>query len=147
MPPEALEQLDNQSLWQMKGQGRAQLVDYIRHRLQHQWRRESEPGECAVFTEQPLDPNILTLGFARRFAEYKRPNLLLQDPERLVALLTHPQHPVQLIVAGKAHPADDQAGTAGLVPFFARMSEIEWLYWKTTTSNWRSNWCRGSMSG
>ena len=58
-----------------------------------------------------FDPNVLTLGFARRFATYKRPNLLLHDPERLIRLLTHPQRPVQLILAGKAHPAD-QAGQA-----------------------------------
>ena len=51
-------------------------------------------------------PEALTLGFARRFATYKRPNLLLHDPERLVRLLTDPQRPVQLILAGKAHPAD-----------------------------------------
>ena len=58
-----------------------------------------------------FDPNALTLGFARRFATYKRPNLLLHDPERLLRLLTNPQRPVQLILAGKAHPAD-QAGQA-----------------------------------
>jgi starch phosphorylase len=58
-----------------------------------------------------FDPNTLTLGFARRFAAYKRPNLLLHDPERLIRLLTNPQRPVQLIIAGKAHPAD-QAGQA-----------------------------------
>jgi starch phosphorylase len=58
-----------------------------------------------------FDPNTLTLGFARRFATYKRPTLLLHDPERLLRLLTHPQRPVQLIMAGKAHPAD-QAGQA-----------------------------------
>ena len=69
-------------------------------------------------TEAPLadpnhvfDPNALTLGFARRFATYKRPNLLLHDPERLLRLLINPQRPVQLILAGKAHPAD-QAGQA-----------------------------------
>jgi starch phosphorylase len=56
-----------------------------------------------------FDPNALTLGFARRFATYKRPNLLLHDPERLLRLLTNPLRPVQLILAGKAHPAD-QAG-------------------------------------
>ena len=56
-----------------------------------------------------FDPDALTLGFARRFATYKRPNLLLHDPERLLRLLTNPQRPVQLIIAGKAHPAD-QAG-------------------------------------
>ena len=58
-----------------------------------------------------FDPNTLTLGFARRFATYKRPNLLLHDPERLLRLLTNPQRPVQLIIAGKAHPAD-RAGQA-----------------------------------
>ena len=58
-----------------------------------------------------FDPNTLTLGFARRFATYKRPNLLLHDPERLLRLLSNPQRPVQLIMAGKAHPAD-QAGQA-----------------------------------
>jgi starch phosphorylase len=57
-------------------------------------------------TKQVLDPNALTLGFARRFVSYKRPNLLLHDPERLLRLLTNPQRPVQLILAGKAHPAD-----------------------------------------
>ena len=61
--------------------------------------------------EALFDPNALTLGFARRFATYKRPNLLLHDPERLLRLLTNPQCPVQLIIAGKAHPAD-QAGQA-----------------------------------
>ena len=58
-----------------------------------------------------FDPNVLTLGFARRFATYKRPDLLLHDPERLLRLLTDPQRPVQLIMAGKAHPAD-KAGWA-----------------------------------
>ncbi|WP_347331005.1 alpha-glucan family phosphorylase [Marinimicrobium locisalis] len=103
---ERAERLDDARLWRMKGEGRAQLVGYVRRRLEHQWRQEADPGTCAVFAGQPLDPNLLTLGFARRFAEYKRPNLLLQDPERLAALLNHPHHPMQLVVAGKAHPAD-----------------------------------------
>ena len=60
-------------------------------------------------TKHLFDPNVLTLGFARRFATYKRPNLLLHDPQRLLRLLTNTQHPVQLIIAGKAHP-EDQAG-------------------------------------
>jgi starch phosphorylase len=57
-------------------------------------------------TQQRFDPHTLTLGFARRFATYRRPGLLLHDPERLLRLLTNPEHPVQLIVAGKAHPQD-----------------------------------------
>ena len=70
----------------------------------HRPRRLTPPGICSI-------PTRLTLGFARRFATYKRPNLLLHDPERLLRLLTNPQRPVQLIMAGKAHPAD-QAGQA-----------------------------------
>jgi starch phosphorylase len=67
--------------------------------------------EAISEAESLFDPNALTLGFARRFATYKRPNLLLHDPERLLHLLTNPQRPVQLILAGKAHPADE-AGQA-----------------------------------
>ena len=70
--------------------------------------RRAEEVEAA---KHLFDPNALTLGFARRFATYKRPNLLLHDPQRLLRLLTNPQRPVQLIIAGKAHPAD-QAGQA-----------------------------------
>ena len=55
-----------------------------------------------------LDPNAITLGYARRFAEYKRPNLLLHDADRLARILRHPERPVQLIVAGKAHPHDEE---------------------------------------
>ena len=54
-----------------------------------------------------FDPDTLTLGFARRFATYKRPNLLLHDPDRLLRILTNPKCPVQLVIAGKAHPADE----------------------------------------
>ncbi len=67
--------------------------------------------EAVDVAKHLFDPNALTLGFARRFATYKRPNLLLHDPARLLRLLTNPERPVQLIIAGKAHPAD-QAGQA-----------------------------------
>jgi starch phosphorylase len=67
--------------------------------------------EAIARTQARLDPGVLTLGFARRFATYKRPNLLLHDPERLIRILKNPQRPAQLILAGKAHPAD-QAGQA-----------------------------------
>jgi starch phosphorylase len=69
------------------------------------------PAEAVEDAKHLFDPDTLTLGFARRFATYKRPNLLLHDPPRLLRLLTNPQRPVQLILAGKAHPAD-QAGQA-----------------------------------
>ena len=75
------------------------------------WRHPARHPRRLRSARHLFDPNTLTLGFARRFATYKRPNLLLHDPERLLRLLTNPQRPVQLIMAGKAHPAD-QAGQA-----------------------------------
>ena len=95
-------------LWQFRNASRSALVDYARERLSQQLAASGEPVEAA---RQLFDPNTLTLGFARRFATYKRPNLLLHDQQRLLRLLTDPQRPVQLIIAGKAHPAD-QAGQA-----------------------------------
>ena len=75
------------------------------------WPRRARRPRRSKPRKHLFDPNALTLGFARRFATYKRPNLLLHDPQRLLRLLTNPQRPVQLIIAGKAHPAD-QAGQA-----------------------------------
>lgn len=107
LPQNPLANISDLQLWQMATHERAYLVEYVRERLLHQWRSQAAPPSCAVNFTVPLDPNILTLGFARRFAEYKRPNLLLHDPERLARLLTNSLRPVQLIVAGKAHPADN----------------------------------------
>lgn len=109
---EAFENFDDLRLWQMATHGRAQLVDYARQRLALQYRHESTPNSCDLSTDAWLDPNILTLGFARRFAEYKRPDLLLHDPERLVRLLNNSRYPLQIIIAGKAHPADNSGKRA-----------------------------------
>lgn len=82
------------------------LIEYVRKRLTRQLAVLGEVPDKIEVAKQLLDPDILTIGFARRFATYKRPNLLLSDPERLLRLLNHPTRPVQLIIAGKAHPAD-----------------------------------------
>ncbi|MFT5702362.1 MAG: starch phosphorylase [Desulforhopalus sp.] len=102
-----LENLSDETLWSFVGEERADLVNYARTRLSRQLGQRGEDAETIAQAGRTLDPNILILGFARRFAEYKRPNLLLHDPERLVRLLTSVQYPVQLIVAGKAHPEDE----------------------------------------
>ena len=102
-----LEDISDEELWSFCGRERADLVDYLRMRLARQLSQRGEAPEMATQLQHILDPNVLTLGFARRFAEYKRPNLLLRDPERLIRLLNHPNHPVQLVVAGKAHPQDE----------------------------------------
>jgi starch phosphorylase len=96
-------------LWQFRAVASESLVEYARERLSRQLAASGASPEAVDGAKHLFDPNVLTLGFARRFATYKRPNLLLRDPERLLRLLTNPECPVQLILAGKAHPAD-QAG-------------------------------------
>jgi len=114
-PRENLEQdirrVSDASLWQFRIAASKSLVEYARERLSRQLAGSGASPDAVDRAKQLFDPNVLTLGFARRFATYKRPNLLLHDPERLLRLLTNPQRPVQLILAGKAHPAD-QAGQA-----------------------------------
>ena len=103
----AIEALDDEILWNFCGQQRADLVHHARQRLRLQLGHRAIEPSIIQQVDQILDPNVLTLGFARRFTAYKRPNLLLHDPERLIRLMTDPDRPVQIIVAGKAHPADD----------------------------------------
>jgi starch phosphorylase len=103
--------VSDSSLWQFRTATSKSLVEYARERLSKQLAASGSSPAAIDGAKHVFDPNALTLGFARRFATYKRPNLLLHDPERLLRLLTNPQRPVQLIIAGKAHPAD-QAGQA-----------------------------------
>jgi starch phosphorylase len=103
-----IRQLTDEQLWQLRSTGRRQLIDHMGKRYASQLAAEGGiPSDAnGIFGE-----NTLTLGFARRFATYKRPNLLLHDPERLIRLLSDPERPLQLILAGKAHP-QDQPGQA-----------------------------------
>ena len=98
-----IRQLTNAQLWQLRTAGRKTLIGRMRKRYAFQLAAE---GRGSSDASGIFDENVLTMGFARRFATYKRPNLLLHDPERLIRLLTDPQRPVQLILAGKAHPQD-----------------------------------------
>jgi len=103
----AIEKLDDEELWTFCGQERTDLVEYVRKRLARQLGQRGADSDTIARAEDVLDPNILTLGFARRFASYKRPNLLLNDSERLIRLLCNLEQPVQIIVAGKSHPEDE----------------------------------------
>jgi starch phosphorylase len=105
---EQVRNISDQTLWDLRGHARQRLIGFARSNLQRQLSAVNAPAERIGRARNALDPNTLTLGFARRFAAYKRPNMLLADPERLVRLLTHPLYPVQLILAGKAHPQDDK---------------------------------------
>ena len=101
-----LRKADDIDLWQLRTNGRSALVDYVRKLHVRQMAGRGASSEELSQAAQILDGDTLTLGFARRFASYKRPTLLLRDPQRLVNILTNREHPVQLVLAGKAHPQD-----------------------------------------
>ena len=105
---DAIQCVSDEVLWALRGSERLDLVRYARERLARQLGQRGDPPEVIAEAEHVLDPDALTLGFARRFAGYKRPNLLLADPERLGRLLASAERPVQIIVAGKAHPDDEE---------------------------------------
>jgi starch phosphorylase len=94
-------------LWQMRNQSRDNLVRYVRQRLAGQMAVTGYSADTIDSAQQVLNPAILTIGFARRFVPYKRPYLLLHDEQRLIRILTNPDKPVQLILAGKTSPYDE----------------------------------------
>jgi starch phosphorylase len=106
---EDLRLVTDAQLWSFRGRQRAALVAFVRERYGRQCASGGESAACVEDARRCFDPDVLTVGFARRFAPYKRPGLLLHDPDRLAALLHHPHRPVQLVVAGKAHPRDETA--------------------------------------
>ena len=103
-----IRQLSDAVLWQFRRTTTQSFVGYVRQELSRQLAAAGAAPEAVREAAQVFDPEALTLGFARRFATYKRPNLLLHDLARLKRLLNDPDRPVQLIVAGKAHPADHE---------------------------------------
>lgn len=106
-----IDRVSDTRLWTFRTATSKAMVEYARERLSRQLTTSGATLEEINNAKTLLDPTALTLGFARRFATYKRPNLLLHDPERLLRILNNSERPVQLILAGKAHPAD-QAGQA-----------------------------------
>lgn len=103
---EKIRAVPDHRLWECRASARQTLIDYVRERLSRQLEATGASVEEVDRATRLFDPNVLTVGFARRFTPYKRPNLLLHDSERLMRLLTDGRHPLQLLIAGKAHPAD-----------------------------------------
>jgi glycogen phosphorylase len=103
-----IRKVSDERLWEMRTNANKALIQFARENFRRQLLGSGYSSFTIEQAKHLFDPNILTLGFARRFATYKRPNLLLHDPERLLRLLTNPKFPVQLIIAGKAHPADQE---------------------------------------
>ena len=109
-PTETMDQdirkIPDEELWRFRTEARKTLVEYTRGRLSRQLAASGALPGAVEAAKAQFDPLALTLGIARRFASYKRPNMLLNDPERLLRILTDPNRPVQLLLAGKAHPSD-----------------------------------------
>ncbi|CAN5241772.1 glycosyltransferase family 1 protein [soil metagenome] len=102
-----VDRVDQRTLWDLKRDLRQRLVEDVRRWVRASWlQRGAAPSELA-WTARIMDADVCTIGFARRVPSYKRLTLMLRDPERLKALLLHPERPVQLVIAGKAHPADE----------------------------------------
>ncbi|PVC87870.1 DUF3417 domain-containing protein [Streptomyces sp. CS090A] len=99
--------IGDQEIWELRRELRGQLVTEVRRRLYASWRRRGAGTAELGWIDGVLDPDVLTIGFARRVPSYKRLTLMLRDRDRLRELLLHPTHPIQIVVAGKAHPADD----------------------------------------
>ena len=97
----------DEELWALRRELRVSLVEDVRRRLRAAWKKRGAADAELRWTDTVLDPDVLTIGFARRVPTYKRLTLMLRDPARLKALLLDPKHPIQLVIAGKSHPADD----------------------------------------
>ncbi|MEV0680297.1 alpha-glucan family phosphorylase [Actinosynnema sp. NPDC050436] len=139
------EPVTDQRLWELRNDLRGKLVQEVRRRTRLSWLQRGASALELGWTDSVFDPDVLTVGFARRVPTYKRLTLMLRDPERLRALLLHPQRPVQLVVAGKSHPADDggkaliqqivryadDAGVRHRIVFLPDydMSMARYLYW------------------
>ncbi|NBM18332.1 alpha-glucan family phosphorylase [Streptomyces sp. GC420] len=104
---DAVADIPDSEIWELRRELREQLVTEVRRRLFASWRQRGAGTAELGWISQVLDPDVLTIGFARRVPSYKRLTLMLRDRDRLMDLLLHPERPVQIVVAGKAHPADD----------------------------------------
>ncbi|MDY6996924.1 MAG: alpha-glucan family phosphorylase [Actinomycetota bacterium] len=118
---ERLQQVDPGHMWWIRGQLRAALIADVRDRLRRSWLQRGAAEAELGWISTAFDPDVLTIGFARRVPTYKRLTLMLRDPERLARLLLDEQRPLQLIVAGKAHPADE--GGKALIQQIVRFAD------------------------
>jgi len=118
---EGITKVSDEVIWATRRVMRARLVEEVRRRLRESWLHRGVSEAGLGWIDNAFDPDVLTIGFARRVPSYKRLTLMLRDPERLTRILLDPDRPVQLVIAGKSHPADD--GGKSLVQQMVRFSD------------------------
>jgi starch phosphorylase len=118
---EDIVRVSDEAIWATRRMLRARLVDEVRRRLRESWLHRGTSEAGLGWIDAAFDPDVLTIGFARRVPSYKRLTLMLRDPERLTRILLDPDRPVQLVIAGKSHPADD--GGKSLVQQMVKFSD------------------------
>ena len=148
---ERLERIPGRDLWEAHLRQKRELAHFARGRLRSQFARHGEAPSVLAELEDALDPDVLTIGFARRFATYKRAGLLFTDIDRLARMLFDEERPVQVVFAGKAHPADrpGPAGHPGDLPALAldRSCAAASSSSRTTTCGSPASSSRASTSG
>ena len=143
---QAMENVPEDQLWAVHQQRKVAMIDLMRERVAHQLIRHGEGPQQVNATADLLNPNALTLGFARRFATYKRATLIFHDEERLQRLLNDPDRPVQIIFSGKAHPADEPG--KGLIQHIYQLSQQPEYWGKILfVENYDMNIARHLISG
>lgn len=141
-----VDEIPDGELWAVHVDRKRKMIDFVRERIQQQYLRHGEGPRRMAAAAQLLDPNALTLGFARRFATYKRATLIFRDLERLKRILNNPERPVQIIFAGKAHPRDEPG--RALIRRVYEMSQAPELYGKIVfLENYDMNIARHLISG
>ncbi len=103
---EVIDKIPDKEIWKIKKANKIRLFNYIREIVRNRWIKDRVDPSVAIAEGILLDPDVLTIGFARRFTEYKRPDLIFYDLERIKKIINDKQRPVQIIFAGKAHPSD-----------------------------------------
>lgn len=147
---EGVRNVSEAEIWRMRGLLRRRLVADARRRLRESWRQRGASEAETSWIDDALDPDVLTIGFARRVPSYKRLTLMMSDPDRLRSILLDPDRPVQIVIAGKAHPADE--GGKRLIQEIVRFAGSEDVRHRSCscpTTTWRSgsSWCRAATCG
>lgn len=143
---DAAAQIPNEALWQVHSADKSRLIEFVRNRLRQQLLRHGEGPRRLAEAEHALNPDALTIGFARRFATYKRATLIFHDIDRLKQILHNPDRPVQIIFSGKAHPADEP-GKALIQQVYDLSQQPEFMGKIVFIENYDMNVARHLVSG